>query len=421
MFLLLLLLLPFSAMAGPPIAPLCAALPGEDTLEQRWPEFEALWQSHLREGVLESPVQPEEQPGEYRLQTGVRIAYGVLAQPGDATPRAAVVIANGRTESYLKYRELALTLWCRGYAVYMPDHRGQGLSTRVLAYRDGVTRRREDETPGQYVNRGHVEDFDNHVGDLEHFVHQVVPANVPRLLLAHSMGGAIGLRLLQKQPALFVAAALSSPMLGVPVQFACGGLAAWGEQRGRDAYVPGSGPWADEERYPYREDLAFLLRVGWHYTGSPVRHDLWHREFALPRRAPDGRIEDLRIGGPTLGWFAAACDIVDKLQSDAARVRIPVLVLIAADDTVIPEGRQRALCAAIAANAAPPGGCRAVRIDEARHEMFIERDQARDRLLSEVFAFFERQLPPVENVSDECQAGQTTDEKIRCSQPQTQM
>ncbi|HEV8689846.1 MAG TPA: alpha/beta fold hydrolase, partial [Ideonella sp.] len=112
------------------------------------------------------------------------------------------MISNGRTETYLKYKELAFDLARARYSVYIHDHRGQGMSPRLF-------------TDADAHDKGHVERFDDYVEDLHAFVGQVVRPEQPgRLfLLAHSMGGGIAARYLQKYPDTFTAAALSSPML----------------------------------------------------------------------------------------------------------------------------------------------------------------------------------------------------------------
>src|SRR3990167_5314402 len=51
------------------------------------------------------------------------ILHYVLITP--AQPKATVVVVNGRTESYMKYQELAYELTQQGYQVLMFDHRGQ--------------------------------------------------------------------------------------------------------------------------------------------------------------------------------------------------------------------------------------------------------------------------------------------------------
>ena len=73
----------------------------------------------------------------------VRINYAVMKQTG---PSPAMIICNGRIESYLKYRELACDFFAQGYSVYLLDHRGQGLSERMTSDRQ----------------QGHVSSFENY-------------------------------------------------------------------------------------------------------------------------------------------------------------------------------------------------------------------------------------------------------------------
>lgn len=96
-----------------------------------------------------------------------------------------VVISTGRIESYVKYPEVAYDLFQCGYDVMIIDHRGQGLSGRLLAD----------------SHRGHVLQFADYVSDFAHFWQRVVqPAGYRRrFALAHSMGGAI-LALFLAQP-----------------------------------------------------------------------------------------------------------------------------------------------------------------------------------------------------------------------------
>src|SRR5207248_2868655 len=58
--------------------------------------------------------------------------------------------------------------------------------------------------------------FDQDARDLADFADSKLSGDRPRLLLAHSMGGAIGLLCLRRHPRLFDAAILSSPMVGLP-------------------------------------------------------------------------------------------------------------------------------------------------------------------------------------------------------------
>src|SRR4051812_28808398 len=60
---------------------------------------------------------------------GVSLHYEVHTAPKEA---AALVFLNGRTENTGKYVELYHDLKERGFTVYTYDHRGHGLSQRLL-------------------------------------------------------------------------------------------------------------------------------------------------------------------------------------------------------------------------------------------------------------------------------------------------
>ena len=121
----------------------------------------AFWQQHA-------------QPGEFSGVDGVPIRYVALRNPAS---HRAILLVNGRLESYIKYQELAFNLFQQGYSVYLYDHRGQGFSGRMLSD----------------PHKGYVQHFADYVTDLKTFHDQVVLADQPNqlYLLSHSMGGAI--------------------------------------------------------------------------------------------------------------------------------------------------------------------------------------------------------------------------------------
>src|SRR4051812_6688754 len=129
----------------------------------------------------------------------IRIAYRRFPVPNE---KGAIVISSGRTESMLIYQELIWDLNNHGYSVYIHDHRGQGLSGRLL-----------DESQKSYIDK-----FDFYVADLKTSHDTVVEPNrasrtPPRLfLLAHSMGGGIASLYIEKYTHDFDAAALVTPM-----------------------------------------------------------------------------------------------------------------------------------------------------------------------------------------------------------------
>ncbi|MGR3466682.1 MAG: alpha/beta fold hydrolase, partial [Shimia sp.] len=125
---------------------------------------------------------------------GLRIR--VVAWPL-ADAKGTVLIFPGRTEYAEKYGRVARALATRGYAALAVDWRGQGLAERLT--RNPIV--------------GHVGDFLDYQRDVTAVMGAVSELGLPepRYLMAHSMGGAIGLRALMNGLPV-KAAAFSAPM-----------------------------------------------------------------------------------------------------------------------------------------------------------------------------------------------------------------
>ena len=183
-------------------------------------------------------------PGEARSSwvaapDGVRLRVTLLARGASGT----VLLFPGRTEYAEKYGPVARHLGAAGLSVLTIDWRGQGLSARLLAN----------------AEIGHVVAFADYQGDVAALVGAADALGLPgpRHLLAHSMGGAIGLRaLMDGLPAALgrVQRADVGPRDGRGAQ-ARGG-ARWAGRRGpsacRRATRPARGPRATPTRPPSR-------------------------------------------------------------------------------------------------------------------------------------------------------------------------
>ena len=372
---------------------ICMQLPNENDLEMRYEDISNFWDTNIVEGIFHSTSHIHQEK-EHTVNTDIIIAYAKLERKPETPRKGSIVISNGRTESYLKYKEMALTLWCKGYSVYMMDHRGQGLSSRILKYNEHSKGAGDAYSPIDYENRGHVEVFGNYVNDLKTFVEKKanIPNDVPKILLAHSMGGGIAARLIQEHPTLFSAAILSSPMLDIPSRtFGCPAVKYYiEEKKGEDAYAPGGQRWNHCDRYPYRNSKAFHEKVGKYYTSSPIRHNLWHKEYENNVTTVDGRIMDLKIGSATNGWFDQACTAIDEILDNIEKIEIPVLVLIAANDEAVPSEKQKSFCNKLAKSPNKKASCELQIIEEARHEMFIETDAIRNEILFHIDEFLKK-------------------------------
>ncbi|MEZ5796286.1 MAG: alpha/beta hydrolase [Paracoccaceae bacterium] len=206
---------------------------------------------------------------------GVRIRAGIW--PGGA--RGTVVLMPGRTEYVEKYGRAAGDLLARGWSVVSVDWRGQGLADRALA--DPMA--------------GHVQHFDQYQRDLDAVLALVRDRGLPEplMLMAHSMGGCIGLRALYRDLG-FRAAVFSAPMWGImmaawlrPVAQVVSALATPFGQGHR--YAPGTGAKTYVAEAAFAGNVLTTDAAMWDYMRAQV---LAHPEMSL--------------GGPSMGWLRAA-------------------------------------------------------------------------------------------------------------------
>jgi acylglycerol lipase len=122
---------------------------------------------------------------------GIRIFWQAWLPDGE--PGAAVVIAHGAGEHSDRYAHVAARLVADGYAVYAIEHRGHGRS-------DG--------------KRALIDRLDNAVADLGTLIDTVRERHpeVPVFLLAHSMGGTIGVSYALKHEERLAGLILSGPL-----------------------------------------------------------------------------------------------------------------------------------------------------------------------------------------------------------------
>jgi lysophospholipase len=285
------------------------------------------------------------------------LRWGHLPVPGATR---ACVLVGGFGEFIEKYFETAADFAARGFSVWCLDWYGQGASPR----------------PERDPTRPLARDFEADADDLAAFAETMVTEK-RRLLVAHSMGGAIGLLCLSRHPKVFDAAVLSAPMLGLLL----GGLPRWVAAAivwgalalGKaDAFAPGARRWS--------EDPALCGRTS-HNSSDEARCLVLQRWYA----ARPG----LRVDGATYGWLRAALAVIDHLAQPGvlARVAIPVLIGSAGRDILVSPRQHEATAARLP-------DARLVKFPEAKHELFMETDDVRISWFAAIDAFITERLPP---------------------------
>ena len=311
----------------------------------------------LNQSIIQPFWQNQVQKGSLQSADGINLAYSYVIP---AQAKATILLVQGRTESMMKYHELMWELSQQGYAVFTMDHRGQGLSDRMLENRE----------------KGHVEKFQQYVDDQLLFVNSVVLGKQPAgqlLLLTHSMGGAVGSFLLAQQPTLFKAAVLSSPMHMPNTEV------LFSEADG--CYLASVLGWMCSDCFagfvdvPYNE-TPFAENV---LTQSEVRYQAFRDQYrAQPK---------LQLGGPTWQWVNESCDIADEFPQLAKTIQTPFLILQGTADTVVSNSAQDEFC-----QNAGKACAGVVKISGAKHELFIEKDVYRQQALAELLGFFDKAL-----------------------------
>ena len=267
-----------------------------------------------------------------------------------SSTRGTVVLLNGRTEYIEKYFEAVDDLLSRGFAVASLDWRGQGLSDRPLSNR----------------HKGHVADFALYTGDLERIIESfVLPAcPAPLVVLSHSMGGNIALRYLASHPGVFQAACFSAPMWGIGkserpgsgAQLALKLSCALGMST---RYVPfAEGDFGDKST---------------EFEGNSLTSDGQRFARFMAQIAAEPR---LALGSPTIGWARQAFASMDVLHAPgfAEAIETPIRVCTAGADTLVSAAAHTAVL-----NRLP--NAKGMVFDGARHELLVEVDRHRDRIL----------------------------------------
>ena len=316
------------------------------------PTMNAIDQSDF-ERDYENLVRPYFETGEFGSfvgEAGVEIAYAAYRQPDAET---ALVILSGKSGSYLRYAEFLYDIRDWGYSVYIMDHRGMGLSGRML-----------DDPEKTYVD-----DFGNYVKDFGTFMESVVKQDQHevRLLFAHSTGATVATLHIEQNPDDFAAAAFNGPLFdvnlgGVPEFVAVpltGTLVAFGAGA---EYAMGQGPW---EFVPFDQNQL---------THSEPRYRRWEDVDIAENPG-------ITPGGVTNRWISQSLKYARKARWAARNINIPVL-LFEAEDDAFANARGIDLFCRRASN------CTRLLIPGSRHIIPIEVDSVRNEMLSQLRQFY---------------------------------
>jgi lysophospholipase len=290
-----------------------------------------------------------------KASDGMQIRYMGFMNENHEVIKGQIVLLQGRASFIEKYSELISELVELGFSIWTFDWRGQGGSSRSLKNRHKV----------------YVDHYDRYLEDLDQFLTEVIPtdSNIPLFFLASSMGAAICLLYLEKKRSKVNGAILLAPML----KFKTGFIPTWFSKKitsfmklfglGK-MYVFGYGN--------YRPN-----RIK--YINNKSTYD--EQRFFIQKKMVDNHL-DLVTSGPTFEWLKATFNAIDELlkSENLRNIVVPILVIEAADDSVVDNKANKVLCNRIKI-------CQIKTYETALHSLHIESDQVRKRLLQDILEF----------------------------------
>ena len=282
---------------------------------------------------------------------GVRIRLGHWRAEEE---KGTILLFPGRTEYIEKYGRTAEAFGKRGYAMLAIDWRGQGLADRLIDDRDS----------------GYVEEFDDYQKDLAAVIEAAEVLDLPKpfYLIAHSMGGAIGLRAVMSGLPV-KAAVFSAPMWGI-LMAALMRPTAWALS------------WASKKAgighkmAPGTKALTYVLAEP--FEGNNLTHDedMWRYMQEQMRRYPD-----MALGGPSMHWLHEALGDMKELAAQPAP-DLPCLTFLGDQEQIV---EPKAIHTRMDTW---PGG-ELVVIEGAEHEVLMELPEIREMIHDRTAAFFD--------------------------------
>lgn len=281
---------------------------------------------------------------------GKRIRLGVWSPEG---ARGTVLIFPGRTEYIEKYGVAAAAFAERGLASIAIDWRGQGLADRLI----------DDPLVG------HVDHFTDYQKDVAALMRAARNLNLPRpyFLVAHSMGGCIGLRAVIEGLAV-QAAAFTGPMWGIhiaphmrlPAQL----LSTFMPKINQGHRMP---PGSSREPYvlsaPFEDNML---------TTDPAMFQMMRdQSLAYP---------EVQLGGPSYVWLREALAETKHLAQRAAP-SLPCITYVGTNERIVDVPR-------IHARMEGWKGGQLREVEGAEHEILMERDTIRNPVYDDIAGLF---------------------------------
>lgn len=279
---------------------------------------------------------------------GVRIAYRHFVHP--QTTSKLVILVNGRAENILKWTEIAFDLYQQGYDVVVFDHRGQGYSDRLL----------------KDPEKGYIDNFNYYVEDMHSVIQHILSYHHYPIqhILSHSMGGLIVTHYLAKYPHQIKSAVLSAPFFCLADKYSY-----------IERCIVAAMLWLGQgQRYVFNKKAYSPVNLRDNHLSHCKTRMKWHNRINLS--FPKGR-----LGGPTFRWLSQCVTAFESLPQLAPKVKIPLLILRAEQDTVVCNRGIEALISHFSSAILHD-------VAKAKHEILFEVDTIRTLVLEQIYNFY---------------------------------
>lgn len=171
---------------------------------------------------------------------------------------------------------------------------------------------------------------------------------------------------MEQYPTDFDAAAFSSPMLGLPFGI-CGGAKLLEPKQ--PTYGLGEGEYSEEDQKFKRNIL----------TGSEIRYNRMVEAF--------DKVPEARLGGATYHWVVESCDQFEYINSHVKNIQTPFILFSAENEEIVSLNAHTDFVK----RAQEMGkSCELVFIENAQHELLIEKDPQRKKVLEKIINFYSK-------------------------------
>lgn len=290
--------------------------------------------------------------GDFSSFDGLNLRYYHASQGEGKELKGCIVMLHGYCGFWGKFHEIAHFFWQAGFDVFFLEQRGHGYSGRQIDDKDMV----------------HVMDYADYIADVKTFMDKIVmpsAGKLPKIIYAHSMGGAIAALFLEEHPEYFDAAVLSSPMFSIKtgstpsiaVKLLCAKI-----------------------RLLHQENLSFP--GGKRFDGIPSFETSSARSekrynYIFNQRLKDEHYHTYMMSN---GWGAASFKATARLLRRASKVKTPVLLLTAGNDALVNMSGHEKF-------AKRASNVQHINYEDSKHEIYNDVDEVREKYFNDMFTF----------------------------------